>query len=204
MDEIINEKSKIIDDDLKEKQQKIEELIDSAEKALELKSAEGISAAYSSGFTKISEARLNYFWMVGAVAFSIIALGAGFLLAGGEFGGFKYQNANSIYGIVGRFAVVAVSISAAAFCANGHMRWKNLEEDYRYKSILSKSIVAFANKIQEVDESKVAEYLNMVLAELHQDPLRSHKNSKADKEADFNHANKLIDLFDKTKKIFDK
>ena len=99
-----------------------------------------------------------------------------------------------------RFAVVAVSISAAAFCANGHLRWKNLEEDYRYKSILSKSIVAFANKIKEVDESKVPEYLNLVLSELHRDPLRSRKPLKEDKEMSLDYFNKVLEFCDKAKK----
>ena len=200
LDKMINEKSKAIDSDLQEKQRLIEKLITSAEQALELKSAEGISAAYSSGFSNISSAKLNYLWMVGAVIFSFIALVSGFLLAGGELQGIKYQNIDSIYGIVGRFAVVAVSISAAAFCANGHLRWKNLEEDYRYKSILSKSIVAFANKIKEVDESKVPEYLNLVLSELHQDPLRSRKPLKEDKEMSLDYFNKVLEFFDKAKK----
>jgi len=200
MDSIINNKSKIIDEDLNDKQIKIQNLIDSAEKALELKSAEGISAAYSTGFNELSKATVNYGWILGAVVSLVISLGFGYLLAGGEIGVFKYQNSDSLVGLVGRFSLVAVSISAAVFCANRHVRWKNLEEDYRYKTILSRSIVAFSNKIKEVDEDKVAEYLNMVLSELHQDPLRSRRNSKNDKGFNLDEANKYVEFAERVKK----
>jgi hypothetical protein len=94
----------------------------------------------------------------------------------------SFEHTDTLTSILSRIFLTTVAVSAAGFCASRYVRWKNLEEDYQYKTVLSRSIVAFANKIKDVDNTKVAEYLNMVLSELHQNPLRNHKSSEANKE----------------------
>ncbi|MDR0835675.1 MAG: hypothetical protein LBN11_03720 [Tannerella sp.] len=77
--------------------------------------------------------------------------------------------------IIARIVAVAITVTGATFCAKQYVKQKNIAEDYAYKAVLAKSIIAFADKLKEKgDENSdiVADYLKKVLNEIHQDPLR--------------------------------
>ena len=58
------------------------------------------------------------------------------------------------------------------------MKQKNLAEDYAYKSVLTKSIVAFSEELREKDSEGYSQYISTVLKEIHQDPLRKRSKEK--------------------------
>jgi len=172
------------------KESTINNLISQAEKALNLKSAEGISAAFSTQYAK--ERNLNR-WIFGAVCFVILAIALTIWIIGGWY----IKEPNSISSIVGRIVAVAISITGATFCAKQYTKQSNIAEDYAYKAVLSKSIIAFTEEIKKRDDSKVASYLEKVLNEIHQDPLR-----KRDIKEDQNDTGGI--LKDLTEKFLDK
>lgn len=159
-----------------EKDKTISSLIEQAEKALNLKSAEGISAAFSSQYGK--ERNLGR-WIFGAVIFIIIAI----LLTIWIIGGWHIANPNSPSSIIGRIVAVGISITGATFCAKQYTKQSNITEDYAYKAVLSKSIIAFTEEIKKRDDKKVAEYLEKVLSEIHQDPLRKRDIKEDDNDS---------------------
>jgi hypothetical protein len=53
-----------------------------------------------------------------------------------------------------------------------------LAEDYAYKAVLTKSIVAFSEELRKKDETGYSEYISTVLKEIHQDPLRKRSKEK--------------------------
>jgi hypothetical protein len=183
--------------DIQDKLNQVTDLIEQAETALELKSSEGISAAYSSRLKKLSEEKAPQRWLYGATVFLIVTFFSGYLLTGIQIDIWEFKigfpNTENISFIFGRILLTAMGISGAAFCANRYVHIKNLEEDYEYKVVLSKSIIAFGNKIKDLDNSKIADYLNKVLSDLHQDPLRDRR-SKKEKETDLDTINKLSEL----------
>lgn len=193
-----------IDKELKAKLKTANDLITEAENALELKQTEGIAAAYSSRLKKISESKNKKYWLIGAVVFVIITLIFGYLLTGGEINLFGlevgFKETDNVGFIIGRIALTAIGISGAVFCAKRFVILRNLEEDYEYKVVLTKSILAFANKIKDIDDTKVAEYLTQVLNELHQDPLRPRKEKGDEKTLiSIENMDKLAEIFQKFK-----
>lgn len=150
----------------------INDLINQAEKALELKSTEGISAAFN---TQYNKKRYSGWWIVGSSIFIAIAI----LMTIWIVGGWWIKDPNSLNSIIGRIAAVIISISGATFCTNQYIRLKNIKEDYAYKSVLAKSIIAFTNEIKKRDETKVPQYLDKVLYEIHRDPLRKKENKNS-------------------------
>lgn len=150
----------------------INKLIIQAENALNLKSAEGISAAFSSYLTTSNNKKNLRNWMIGAGVFIFAALVLTVWIVSGKW----IEHPDAISSIIGRVVAVAISISGATFCAKQYVSQKNILEDYAYKSVLSKSIVAFTEEIKKRDNFKVADYLTQVLSEIHQDPLRQRSN----------------------------
>lgn len=163
------------------KREVIDELILQAEHALNLKSAEGISAAFSSYYEtakenssfRIFKLKFNW-WILGAVFFLVSAL----VMTVWIVGGWLIENPDSVSSIVGRIVAVSISITGATFCARQYVGQKNIQEDYAYKSVLSKSIIAFTDEIRKRDDQKVVDYLTTVLSEIHKDPLRDRKETK--------------------------
>lgn len=159
------------------KESKIIELIEQAEKALQLKSAEGISAAFSSKYDELKKVKVNK-WIWGASSLLAVAVA----LTVWSLTGKGINNPDGFGSIAGRIVAVGIAISGAAFCANQFIKQKNIAEDYGYKAVLSKSIIAFAKYIKETDGSekkeKVSEYLTKVLEEIHKDPLRERRTKK--------------------------
>jgi hypothetical protein len=204
LETIYNELKDSIEEELSSKLIRANSLIEEAENALELKQTEGIAKAYSSRLAKISDSNNKIYWLIGASVFVIITLLFGFLLTGGQIKIFKldlgFANTENIGFIIGRIALTFIGISGAVFCANRFVMLRNLEEDYEYKVVLTKSILAFSNKIKEIDDTKVAEYLTQVLNELHQDPLRSRKSEKNSKsEMDLDKIDKFLEIIKKVK-----
>lgn len=185
--ENLESKAKSITD----KEETINNLIKSAEQALNLKSAEGISAAFSQQYN-ITLNQNSGWWIFGAVFFIIFSL----LLTGWIVSGYQISNPNSWSSIIGRIVAVGITITAAGFCANQYTRNKNLSEDYAYKAVLSKSIIAFTEEIKKRDDAKVAEYLTKVLDEIHKDPMRS-KSAKEEKTVKIEPQTLLEKLIDK-------
>lgn len=149
----------------------IKGLIQSAEEALNLKSAEGISAAFATQYNTANSRFVLGGWILGA---TVCILGAIFItiwIASGKID----IDSHGISLITARIVAVAITVTGATFCAKQYIKQKNIAEDYAYKAVLAKSIIAFADKLKEKgDENSdiVAEYLKKVLDEIHQDPLR--------------------------------
>lgn len=154
------------------KEGKINELIGQAETALNLKSAEGISAAFSSQYTSANQKWGLRTWTIGAVVFILIAITLTIWIVSGKW----IHDPNSISSIIGRIVAVGIAITGATFCAQQYTKQKNIAEDYAYKAVLSKSIIAFTEEIRKRDDNKVAVYLEKVLSEIHQDPLRKRSD----------------------------
>jgi len=204
LENIFNRLKVSIDEELADKLNKANALIEEAENALELKQTEGIAKAYSSRLKKISDSKNKRYWLIAASVFVLITLIFGFLLTGGQIKIWKldlgFTNTENIGFIIGRIALTAIGISGAVFCANRFVMLRNLEEDYEYKVVLTKSILAFANKIKEIDETKVTDYLTQVLSELHQDPLRNRKPEKSSKsDLDLDKIDKFLGIINKVK-----
>lgn len=153
------------------KESKINELIHQAEIALNLKSAEGISAAFSAQYVNASNPLTLRMWIGGSIAFILIAILLTIWIVSGEW----IKDPTSLSSIVGRIVAVGIAVTGSTFCANQYTKQKNISEDYAYKAVLSKSIVAFTDEIKKRDDLKVAEYLEKVLNEIHKDPLRKRE-----------------------------
>lgn len=204
LDTIYNKLKDSIEKELSDKLLRVNSLIKEAENALELKQTEGIAKAYSSRLKKISDSKSKSYWLIGAGTFVIMILLFGFLLTGGEIKIWEFNlgfaNTENIGIIIGRIALTFIGISGAVFCANRFVILRNLEEDYEYKVVLTKSILAFSNKIKEIDDTKVADYLTQVLNELHQDPLRNRKPDKSSKnDMDLDKIDKFLEIIKKVK-----
>lgn len=187
-----------------EKEEEINKLILSAELALNLNSAHGISAAFSSqyetakntGFFKIWKLKFNM-WIIGATLFILSAIGITVWIASGNFN----SDADGLSLIIGRIVAVAISITGATFCAKQYIKLRNIAEDYAYKAVLSKSIIVFTDEIKKKDDNRVAEYITKVLDEIHKDPLRGRDN-KEDKNISLDIpqlVEKLVELIKKEK-----
>jgi len=179
-----NERSAYIDE--------AQNLIESAKQALNYKTAEGISAAFSMQYNEANNKRVLTAWVVGAIAFVIAAL----LLTAWIVSGKYIQDPNSISSIVGRVIAVGIAITGATFCAKQYVKQKNIIEDYAYKAVLSKSIIAFTEEIKKRDDAKVAEYLTKVLDEIHRDPLRSRSMPEDHAPGISDVVNKLVEKLD--------
>ena len=153
------------------KEKTINELIRSAEQALNLKSAEGISAAFASQYVKASSVVVSSLWLFMSFLFIVLAIGGTVWFALGYF----TIDSHDISLIIARIVAVTIAVTAATFCDKQYIKQKNITEDYAYKAVLSKSIIAFTDKLAEKSPENsdvVTDYLKKVLEEIHRDPLR--------------------------------
>lgn len=158
-----------------EKRKTVDKLISDSEKALGLKSTEGISAALSVQYVKEDAKEKRIQWLISSIIFLGIALlGVLLLIIKFNIGG-KEIAADSANAIIARIAFVAIAISGTSFCAKQYLKQKNLADNYGYKLVLAKSIVAFAQEIKKHDPQKAAEYLNNVLEEINKSPIPNGK-----------------------------
>lgn len=147
-----------------EKLEEANKLIEEARNALSYTTAEGISAAFSE--------RYNEEKKKGTWSLCWLAVAGIFILSSAAVGYFTIANTESLtVGMaMARIAVMSAMISAAWFCASQFVRYKNTLDDYGYKSILAKSMIAFLDQFKQPEER--GHYLQTVLREIHQDPLR--------------------------------
>ncbi|MET7259316.1 hypothetical protein [Dyadobacter fermentans] len=157
----------------------VSQLIEQAQIALQLNSAEGVSAAFAAQHRNASSGWQLWTWISACVVCLGGALYLTITLISEKHIAIPKDKISPLLLafpwliIVGRAVSVSICLSAAAFCARQYTKQKQLAEDYAYKSVLAKSIVAFSQEIKKSDDSNVAEYLTTVLAEIHRDPLRN-------------------------------
>lgn len=155
---------------------KANELIDSAKKALNYKTAEGISAAFQEQYTKSNNWLIFGSWILGA----IICLGGTIVL-----GVWVLKTSPGQIGLlIGRISLLPLPIIGAIFCANQYTKQKHIIEDYAYKMVLSKAIVGFSEQLKKNgtgDNEEYVHYIKTALEEIHKDPLRKREKGKENK-----------------------
>lgn len=168
-------KSTKIVSEFEEKRAIVDKLISDSERALGLKSTEGMSAALSVQYEKEDSSNKRQQWLNASIIFLLIAF-IGVILLIIKFNiGDKEISADSLNAIIARIVFVAIAIGGASFSAKQYLRQKNLADNYGYKLVLAKSIVAFAQEIKKHDPKKAAEYMNDVLSEINKSPIPTSK-----------------------------
>ena len=164
------------DQDQQKKLREVASLIEKAMQALQYTTAAGMSAAFQEQYDKTNSVWSKRWWLIAALGFLIVTLGIGAWIVAGW--GIKGDQNTQLFSLIGRLSMVPFTILAAIFCANQYVKQKNLAEDYAYKAVLTKSIVAFSDELREKDEKGYSEYISTVLKEIHQDPLRKRSKEK--------------------------
>lgn len=145
-------------------QEKVKKLTEKAEEALRSAATVGIGGAIHERYREErGKHKWNLFWLLGGAAFAGLAMALGYSMVIG------HENI-TLGAAVARIAIISVAISAAWFCAFQYVRHRNTLEDYGYKSVLARSIIAFLDQFEDPAERE--HYLKTVLKEIHQDPLR--------------------------------
>lgn len=146
-----------------EKLEQAEKLIQQARNALGYTTATGISAAFSERYRE-EEGRGKKImgWLVGAGIFVVTSIVIGIWLVWGN-------QAIGLGSVISRIAIMSVALSGAWFCAAQYVKYRNTREDYGYKTVLSRSMIAFLDQLTGEERER---YLEMVLTEIHKDPLR--------------------------------
>lgn len=143
-------------------QEEARELTNRAREALSDAAAASVSGAIHERYEEEKKKWWNLLWLFGSAVFAVIAMGLGYMITDQE---------NITLGVaVARITIMSVAISAAWFCASQYIRYRNTVDDYGYKSVLARSIVAFLDQFKDPDER--AAYLETVLSQIHQDPMR--------------------------------
>lgn len=168
------------------------ELIDSAKKALNYKTAEGISAAFQEQYATSNNWLIFGSWIFGAIVClgGTVALGVWVLKT----------SPDQIGILIGRISLLPLPIIGAIFCANQYTKQKHIIEDYAYKMVLSKAIVGFSEQLKKNgtgDNEEYVHYIKTALEEIHKDPLRKREKGKESK----GETPALKDLVDVTEKI---
>lgn len=143
------------------------QLIESAKQALQYKTAEGLSAAFSIQHEEYENPKIIWGWVAGAAAFIIAAITLGFILTTGQEA--------SISIIISRISLIPILIGGAIFCASQYSRQKRIADDYAYKMVLAKSLVGFSEQLssQEDKGDEYQLYIKSVLSQILTDPQRS-------------------------------
>ena len=161
-----------------EKLSEVQDLIEKSKQALQFTTAEGMSAAFASQYQMANKWYYKVGWLSGALVFVILSLLIGAWIVTGY--GIQQKEETMWFSLIGRLSMIPFTIYAAIFCSQQYVKQKNLVEDYAYKSVLSKSIIAFSEELRKNDPEKYTEYLSTVLREIHQDPLRKRGKEKED------------------------
>ena len=164
------------DQDQQKKLNEVAGLIEKAMHALQYTTAAGMSAAFQEQYDKTNSVWSKRWWLIAAFGFLVVTLGIGAWIVAGW--GIKGDQNTQLFSLIGRLSMVPFTILAAIFCANQYVKQKNLAEDYAYKAVLTKSIVAFSEELRKKDEKGYSEYISTVLKEIHQDPLRKRSKEK--------------------------
>jgi hypothetical protein len=168
------------------------DLIQEAKKALNYKSAEGLSAAFSHKLEQSNTTFLKAGWLIGAGFFILVAFGLGAWIVAG----WKISNTgNELYSLIGRITMMPIAFTAAMFCANQYLKQKQIIEDYAYKTVLAKSIISFSEALKEGKGQEYPEYISTVLKEIHKDPMRKRGKDEIDSKQSFNIMSQFVELF---------
>ncbi|MEE9430879.1 MAG: hypothetical protein V3V16_07570 [Melioribacteraceae bacterium] len=175
-------------------------LIESAKKALNYKTAEGISASFQTQYNKSNNKWIIGGWIFGAVVCLIGAVGLGFWVLE------TVKTSPSEIGLlIGKISLLPLPIISAIFCANQYTKQKNIIEDYAYKMVLSKSIVGFSEQLKKNGTENNEEYIHYIktaLEEIHKDPLRKReKINELDTKNETTQLKDLIKLVEKIAKL---
>lgn len=139
------------------------DLLGEAKSALEFSTIAGISSAFNERYIEEKKRRrVNSGWLVGASAFIVGAMGIGIFFL---FSKDQISLGDSIV----RIAIMSTAIGAAWFCATRYARYNNIMEDYGYKSVLAKTILAFHDYFEGDNREG---YMQSFMKEMLQDPLR--------------------------------
>lgn len=153
-----------------------ESLIDKSRQALQYTTAQGMSAAFQTQYEDAKSKWITGGWLVGALLFvgATLALGLWLLTDNGvdESGGLN------LHIFISRISMIPLTLAGAMFCARQYVKQKNLIEDYAYKTVLAKSIVAFSEELRQGESKNYSEYISVMLKEIHQDPLRTRGKEK--------------------------
>ena len=173
-----------------------ESLIKSAREALQYSTAKGMSAAFQTQYNEAKNKWVVWGWIGGAIAFVIatILIGMWIVLESESGNGATGTNIN-ITSLIGRISMIPLTLTGAMFCARQYVKQKNIIEDYAYKTVLAKSIVAFSEEFK--GKEQYSQYIETVLREIHQDPLRQRSKDK-DKDKEEINLNGIIGLLEKT------
>ncbi|MDR5591897.1 hypothetical protein [Christiangramia sp. SM2212] len=188
-------KTKAIIEDFENKREKVADLIEQSEKALKLKSSEGMSAALSAQYEEEGKIEKRRQWLIGAIIFIALTLfGLSLLIFKLDFFGANVDP-DSPNAIIARIVFVGVTIAAASFAAKQYLNQKRLADNYGYKLVLAKSIVAFAEEIKKHDPEKAAEYMTNVLNELNKSPIEKENSGDVITKSNVNLLERLQSLF---------
>lgn len=169
LDEYEKERKSILDEASK--------LIESAKKALNYKTAEGISSSFQEQYTNSKNNWIIGSWIVGAIVCLLGTIGLGIWIL--------QSKPNYIGLLIGRISLLPLPIIGAIFCANQYTKQKNIIEDYAYKMVLSKAIVGFSEQLKKNGTGNNEEYVHYIktaLEEIHRDPLRKRDRKQDGKE----------------------
>ena len=176
----------------------VDKLIADAEAALQLKSSQGISAALSTQYENENKRIKKVSWLFASVVFLLFALiGVLLLLIDFEFENLKIVN-DGVNSIVARVVFVGISITGATFSANQYNKQKYLADNYAYKLVLAKSILAFTKEIKKYNPDKAADYMKDVLSEINKSPIEKIKEDGLNKK-DIGLIQQIVDIFIKSK-----
>lgn len=187
-----------LDDYEKERKSILDEankLIESAKKALNYKTAEGISASFQSQYKDSKNKWTIGGWIGGAIVCLLGTIGLGIWIL--------QTNPDYIGLLIGRISLLPLPIIGAIFCANQYTKQKNIIEDYAYKMVLSKAIVGFSEQLKKNGTENNEEYIHYIktaLEEIHRDPLRK-RDKKQDGKEKSNDLNELVNLAEKIVKM---
>lgn len=180
-------------------------LIEDAKKALRLKTAEWISSAIQIKHDE-EDRKWNRLWLVWSAFFLFLTIILGAFIAFPEymiailwkvFG--QFQNVEKLMDFLGkhslnndwklivwRIAMLPLTWAATWFCSSQYLKQKNLIQDYAYKLVLAQSLVGFSEeflKYKDNESEAYKAYIEKVLAELLQDPLRSRESNTSYKKS---------------------
>jgi len=171
-------------------------LIESAKKALNYKTAEGISASFQVQYEKADNEWTFGSWIGGAILCLLGTIGLGIWIL--------QTIPDDLILLIARISLLPLPIIGAIFCANQYTKQKNIIEDYAYKMVLAKSIVGFSEQLKKNGTENNEEYIHYIktaLEEIHKDPLRSRIKSSKEPKNDTTNLTQIGELVEKITKL---
>ena len=172
------------------------QLIESAKKALNYKTAEGISASFQAHYNSSKSWQLVWGWIIGAALCSLTTIALGIWIL--------QSDTSNIGLVIGRVSLLPLPIVGAIFCANQYTKQKNIIEDYAYKMVLAKAIVGFSEQLKRNgsgDNEEYVHYIKTALEEIHKDPLRRRTEKRSIETKERLSVKELVDIAERIVKI---